>query len=339
MSTHTHLTPCRVIVSCQILPALSTLSGSGGQPEEPKGQLEERTSPPPPGDHCPNLKVLQISRCPKLKHLLVPRYNCNLYLKKLEKLEIYHCAELESIIGGATDEEESLASSTSPLPPDAFSQLQSIKIDNCPKMKYMVGPKSLHVLREIKLRRCHKMKRVLTLELFMLLPNLNYIHVHDCKEMKEAIGGQELDNGATSSLFLPPIPASSHGDQLSTRKLTLELYCLEELESICSWTGLQDLIHVIKIRRCPKLKRIEMLDDASPPPSLKEIVLIEEVDGDREKQWWESLGWIHPEATTTLEPYVFVYSLDGNIPITRMPVVIDSRIREGGMDPNSAQRK
>ncbi|OWM76564.1 hypothetical protein CDL15_Pgr005528 [Punica granatum] len=99
--------------------------------------------------------------------------------------------------------------------------------------------------------------------------------------MKEVIGGQDLDRGATCSLS--PIPAASPGDQLSTRKLTLQLYRLGELQSICSWTGLGDLIHVIKIRRCPKLKSIEMLDDASPPPSLKEIVLMEEVDGNREK--------------------------------------------------------
>ncbi|OWM66591.1 hypothetical protein CDL15_Pgr013808 [Punica granatum] len=169
---------------------LSALGGSGGQPEEPERQLEERTSPPPPGDHCPNLKT---------------------------------------------------------------------------------------------------------------------ISVDDCEEMKEVIGGQELDHGVTSSLFLSPIPAASPDDQLSTRKLNLKLSFLPELESICSWTGLRDLIHVIEISRCPKLKRIEMLDDASPPPSLEEIVLIEEEDGNRDKQWWESLEWVHPEAKTTLEPYVFVY--------------------------------
>ncbi|PKI35324.1 hypothetical protein CRG98_044274 [Punica granatum] len=306
---------------------VSTLSGNGGQPE----------------DHCPNLKALEISRCPKLQHLLVPRHSCNLYLKKLEKLEIRHCEELESII----DEEQSPTSSTSPLPPDAFSQLQSveivncpkmkmkrvltlesfmpipnlqtinvhdceemeeliggqeldheatssfeelqsirgaatgeeesltssIKIDNCPNMKYGVGPKSLPVLREIELSGCDKMKRVLTLESFMLLPNLERMIVRDCKEMKEVI-----DHGATSSLLLSPIPAASPGDQLSTRNLSLHLSLLPELESICSWIGLRDLIHVIEISGCPKLKRIEMLDDASLPPSLKEIVLIDEVD-------------------------------------------------------------
>ncbi|OWM66590.1 hypothetical protein CDL15_Pgr013807 [Punica granatum] len=231
-----------------------------------------------------------------------------LYLKKLEKLEICSCEELESIIGGATDEEESLTSSTSPLPPDdAFSQLQSIKIESCPKMKNVVGPELLpllHNLRRIRVNEasnmeeiiavpsptsipaatfplqlplltsisvlgCSEMKRVLTLELFMFLPNLQTIHVHDCKEMKDVIGGQELDHGATSSLFLSPITAASPGIQLSTRKLTLNLSDLKELESICSWTRLRDLIHVIYISRCPKLKRIEMLDDASPPPALK----------------------------------------------------------------------
>ncbi|OWM76548.1 hypothetical protein CDL15_Pgr005512 [Punica granatum] len=289
---------------------VSTLSGSGGQPEEPEGQLEERTSPPPPEDHCPNLEVLEIFECPKLKHLLVLRHSCNLYLKKLEKLQIYDCEELESIIEAASNEEESLTSSTSPLTPDAFSHLRSIEIVNCPTMKHMVGPKSLPLLREIKLRGSHKMKKVR--------------------------GGQELDRGATSGLFLHSIPAS---DQLSTRKLTLILYGLEELESICSWTGLRDLIHVIHIHRCSKLKRIEMLDDASPPPSLKKIVLLDKADGNGEKQWWESLEWVHPEAKTALEPYVWVDLSNQIIPFTRMPVVIDSKIREGGRDPNCAQRK
>ncbi|OWM66606.1 hypothetical protein CDL15_Pgr013823 [Punica granatum] len=459
---------------------VSTLSGNEGQPEEPEGQLEERTSPPP-GDHCPNLRLLGINGCPKLKHLLVPRHSCSMYLKKLESLEIYHCEELESIIdeeesltsstsplppdafsqlqsiqivncpemknvagpellpllhnlkrikvGGASNmeeiiavpslspspppipaatstpflplltmicvgrchkmkrvltlevfmllpnlqaisvddckemkeviggQEESLTSSTSPLPPDAFSQLQSIQIVNCPEMKNVAGPELLPLLHNLKrikvggasnmeeiiavpslspspppipaatstpflplltmicVGRCHKMKRVLTLELFMLLPNLQTISVDDCKEMKEVIGGQELDHGATSSLFSSPIPAVSPGDQLSTRKLNLKLSFLPELESICSWTGLRDLIHVIEISRCPKLKRIEMLDDASPPPSLEEIVLIEEEDGNRDKQWWESLEWVHPEAKTTLEPYVFVYLFRRKIPL------------------------
>ncbi|XP_031388845.1 probable disease resistance protein At4g27220 isoform X2 [Punica granatum] len=403
--------------------------------------------PPPPGGHCPNLEELHISTCPKLKHLLVPRHSCHLYLKKLEKLEIWDCEELESIIGAATDEEESLTSSTSPLPPDAFSQLQSIQISYCPKMKNVVGPELLpllhnlqriHVhgasnmkeiiavpsptsipaamfplqlplltsisvsgclerkrvltlelfmflpnlqtiivrdckemkeviggqeldhgatsslflspipaaspgnqlstrklalnlsdlmaslspppipattstlflplLTKIYVEQCQQMKRVLTLELFMLLPNLQTIRVHNCKEMKEVIGSQELDPGSPSSLFLSPIPAASPDDQLSSRKLTLELDDLEELESICRWTGLRDLIHVIEISRCPKLKRIEMLDDASPPPSLKEIVLIDKVDGNRERQWWESLEWVHPEAKTTLEPCVLFES-------------------------------
>ncbi|PKI64295.1 hypothetical protein CRG98_015302 [Punica granatum] len=244
------------------------------------------------GDHCPNLKVLQIRGCLKLKHLLVR------YFKKLEKLYIYECEELESIIGGATDEEESLTSS---LPPNAI-----------PAATF---PLQLPLLTSICVWECSKMKRVLTLELFMLLPNLQFIQVWYCKEMKEVIGGQELDHGATSSLFLSPITAASPRNQLSTRKLTLKLYCLEELESICSWTGLRDLIHVINIRRCPKLKRIEMLDNASPPPSLEEIVLEEEGDGNTEKLWWESLEWVHPEAKTALEPYVFVKSFGRKIPL------------------------
>ncbi|PKI44529.1 hypothetical protein CRG98_035067 [Punica granatum] len=153
--------------------------------------------------------------------------------------------------------------------PHAFSQLESIEIFNCPKK----------------------------------------ITVDDCKQMKEVIGGRELEHGeramvgnnTTSSLLVSP-DVSSAG-QSRARQLTLKLYRLEELESICSWTGLRDLIHVIEIWKCPKLKRIEMLDGifASPPPSLKEIVLI-----DRNREWWEFLEWDHPEAKTALLPYVSI---------------------------------
>ncbi|PKI43978.1 hypothetical protein CRG98_035654 [Punica granatum] len=187
-------------------------------------------------------------------------------------------------------------------------------------MKIVAGPKLLPVLREISLRGCTTMKRVLTLELFMLLPNLQTIIVDDCKEMKEVIGGQELDHGATSSLFLFPILVASPGDQLSTRKLSLYLSLLPELKSICSWTGLRDLMHVIQIKRCPKLKRIEMLDDASPPSSLKEIALIEGVHGNNEKQWWESLEWVHPEARLPWNPMCLFIRMTKKF-LTRMPVL------------------
>ncbi|OWM69527.1 disease resistance protein RPS2-like [Punica granatum] len=319
---------------------VTALSGSGSAS---RGQ---------PGDHCPNLKVLVIRKWPKLKHMLVLGRSCSstFYLKKLKWFRIHGCKELESIVAA----EEASSSSSSPpppplLPPGAFSQVQSIRIIDCPKMKNLIGPEllpHLHFLQWISIdgainmdeiivmpspRRppamspllplltsiyvsgSEKMKRVLSVELFMILPNLQEITVQRCGQMKEVIGQELLlDHGATfgtnntSSLLSHPIAASP--DQLSARKLTLKLYHLEELESICSWAGLRDLIHVIDIKNCPKLKRIEMLDVhdgmivASPPPSLKEILL--SIDGDGE--WWDSLEWFHPVAKTALEPYVFI---------------------------------
>ncbi|PKI43972.1 hypothetical protein CRG98_035648 [Punica granatum] len=186
--------------------------------------------------------------------------------------------------------------------------------------EYKIG-ETCHLPRDVKLLWIRGYGGTWNISNFMGLEELEELRitgcdetitVHNCKEMKEVIGGQELDHRATSSLFLSPIPASSHGDQLSTRKLSLYLSLLPELKSICSWTGLRDFIHVIKIHICPKLKRIEMLDDASPPPSLEQIV-ITEVDRNRGKQWLESLEWVHPEAKTTLEPYVFVLNSCSNV--------------------------
>ncbi|PKI44528.1 hypothetical protein CRG98_035066 [Punica granatum] len=359
------------------LEEIESLRINGEQPELIEGQ------PPPP-----------------LKHLVG-----GLYLTRLKLLDIAYCEEVESIVGAEAVAGES---------PHAFSQLESINITGCPKMKNVVGPQLLPRLQnlrdiliegpsdmeeiivmpsprpfptatsallltkicvnecdkmkrvltlelfmllpnlqkisvsgceqmkevighelergggamvgnnatsslllpspqpfpaatsallpfltEIYVYRCHEMKRVLTLELFMLLPNLEEISVNYCKQMKEVIGHELEHGGGASSLLLPPYASSA--DQSKARQLTLILHNLEELESICSWTGLRDLIHVIEIRNCPKLKRIEMLDGifASSPPSLKKIRL-------QDREWWESLEWNHPEAKTALLPYVSI---------------------------------
>ncbi|XP_031374298.1 disease resistance protein At4g27190-like [Punica granatum] len=292
----------------------------------------------PPGGHCFDPKKLVVQDCPKLKHLLVPERNCGLHLKKLEELRILECRELESIIGAEAAAEA--LSSTSPLPPDAFSQLRSIYIRQCSEMKNVVGLEwlpllhnlqsisidcasnmeeiiampsvspppapplpvatstlQLPLLTKISVWQCHKMKKVLTLELFMLLPNLQEISVEICQQMKEVIGGQESEDGPTASssrdIYRPP--------STSRRLLRLNLYDLQELDSICRWTPIRDFIQVLVIFCCPKLKRIPMLDEFPHylPPSLERVVAYP-------YEWWEALEWVHPEAKLALEPSVVI---------------------------------
>ncbi|PKI44525.1 hypothetical protein CRG98_035063 [Punica granatum] len=129
---------------------------------------------------------------------------------------------MESIIGAEAAAGES---------PNAFSQLESIEIRDCPKMTNVVGPQLLPRLQNLRrveiwfasnmeeiivmpspqpfpaatsvllpfltniwVDQCPKMKRVITFELFMLLPNLQEITVKNCKRMKEVIGN-ELERG------------------------------------------------------------------------------------------------------------------------------------------------
>ncbi|OWM66582.1 hypothetical protein CDL15_Pgr013799 [Punica granatum] len=124
------------------------------------------------------------------------------------------------------------------------------------------------------------MKMVLTLELFMLLPNLHAIGVSDCKEVEEVIGGQESEHRPTASSSRDTCTNPS----TSRRLLRLTLYDLQELESICNWTPIRDFIKVLEIGRRPKQKRISMLDDFPPylPPSFERVV----VDP---YEWWEAL--------------------------------------------------
>ncbi|XP_031404246.1 disease resistance protein At4g27190-like [Punica granatum] len=288
------------------------------------------------------LESIEISDCGKAKnvvgHQLLPR------LQNLRCIRIGWVANMEEIIVMPSPQPFPAATSALLLP-----SLTEIRVYGCHKMKraltlelFMLLPNlscisvhdcdqmeeiiampaqlpatctlQFHLLTYINVDRCHKMKRVLTFELFTLLPNLNYISVDDCEQMKEVIGhGLEHGGGAmvgystTSSLLLSPYAPSA--DQSRARQLTLILRDLGELESICSGTGLRDLIHVIDICKCPKLKRIEMLDGifASPPHSLKEIIL----SGDGIGEWWESLEWNYPEAKTALRRYVFIKSNAG----------------------------
>ncbi|PKI44530.1 hypothetical protein CRG98_035068 [Punica granatum] len=273
-------------------PILTIGKGNFGTASSVLVPMEEIIAMPPQLPPTSTLQFLlfeyiNVRSCHKLKRVLT--FELFTLLPNLNSIEVYDCEQTEEIIA---------------MPPQlpATSTLQ------------------FGLLTEIRVDICHKMKRVLTLELFMLLPKLQKITVMHCKQMKEVIGhglenggGAMVGNNTTGSLLLSPSESSAH--QSRTRQLTLILNGLEELESICSWTGLRDLIHVIEIGDCPMLKRIEMLDGiiASPPPSLKEITL----RGDGDGEWWESLEWAYPEAKTALLPYVFIISGAGygKIPI------------------------
>ncbi|PKI37783.1 hypothetical protein CRG98_041826 [Punica granatum] len=195
----------------------------------------------------PLLTSISVSGCLERKRVLT--LELFMFLPNLQTIIVRDCKEMKEVIGGQELDHGATSSLfLSPIPAASpGNQLSTRKLAlNLSDLMASLSPPPipattstlfLPLLTKIYVEQCQQMKRVLTLELFMLLPNLQTIRVHNCKEMKEVIGSQELDPGSPSSLFLSPIPAASPDDQLSSRKLTLELDDLEELERGCSFKG------------------------------------------------------------------------------------------------------
>ncbi|KAL2523658.1 putative disease resistance protein [Abeliophyllum distichum] len=146
-------------------------------------------------------------------------------------------------------------------------------------------------LTDLKIIRCNKMKKLIPWSLLQTLPNLQKLDVRSCNEIEEIIGDDD-DDGS------PVINGSA--DVTMPRLKILKLVGLPKLKSICKGMMICDSIEKIEIITCKKLKKVPPLDgQPSPPPSLKEIKVLE-----KEKEWWESLEWENPNANNFLQPLV-----------------------------------
>ncbi|XP_073262659.1 probable disease resistance protein At4g27220 [Populus alba] len=141
---------------------------------------------------------------------------------------------------------------------------------------------------------CKSMKKLFPLVLLPNLVNLERIDVSDCEKMEEIIGTTDEESSTSNSITEVILP----------KLITLELYDLPELKSICSAKLICNSLENIKVIHCEKLKRmpicLPLLENGqpSPPPSLKEIKAYPE-------DWWERVvEWEHPDAKEVLRPFV-----------------------------------
>jgi disease resistance protein RPS2 len=190
---------------------------------------------------------------------------------ELECIEIQLCDRMESLLSSSW-----FCSTPLPLPSDGiFSHL-----------------KDFHCYG------CSSMKKLFPLALLRNLANLELISVEECHKMEEIIAtsvdwvvGEESSSSCSSSEF----------DLPNLRRLNF-VY-LPKLKSICSAKLICGSLQKIRVRDCPKLKRIPIclpvLDSGQPcpPPSLEEI----DVDP---KEWWESVEWDHPNTKDVLLPFL-----------------------------------
>ncbi|GLU05985.1 hypothetical protein SLE2022_230550 [Rubroshorea leprosula] len=259
------------------------------------------------------LEYLSITRLKNMgsslsKRVLLEKAN------ELRTCNIHFCEEIECVL---ELDSSSSSSSSSLWRCFVFDKLEGLWLHGLPRLCELVRVEGeatpSHVFSNLKnlcVAQCSGIRKLLPLELLQTLQNLESISVLLCDQMEEIIAS--LDSDASSS---DSDASSSDSDASSSDKFTftfpklreLRLSSLPQLKSICSAKGVMvcNSIETIKMRGCPKLKRIPVqlpqLDNGqpSPPPHLKEIEIYKS-----SKEWWESVELDHPNAKNLLQSFL-----------------------------------
>ena len=166
------------------------------------------------------------------------------------------------------------------VPPDTFSYLKMIHIQNCPNIKKLLPP-LLHLrnLEEISVQRCNQLEEIKG-------------------EASDEFEEEEIEEEGmnTTKITLPKLRV-------------LELWDLPELKTICSSNKVivcDSLERIVLLLNCPKLKGLPLFlpllsnGQLSLPPSLQKI-------SGFNKGWWESLEWDFPDTKKVLQPFVHFF--------------------------------
>ncbi|KAJ9160128.1 hypothetical protein P3X46_025559 [Hevea brasiliensis] len=220
-------------------------------------------------------KNFDIKLCEGLEHLFSLSSPDSVF-KTLEIIKIHNLKDLYFLFGEGGRNFNGDIPLTVPLslPHDTFSLLEKFEICNCPSMKKLF-PQSL----------------------MSNLQNLEVISVENCNNMEELIASEEgqescnCNNGNSSIFTLPKLK-------------TVELHDLPKLKSICSGEIFCDSLEKIKVRNCPKLKRIAFSlflrdhSQLSPLPSLRAIIIYP-------TESWDLIEFDHSDAKNVLLDYGF----------------------------------
>ncbi|KAF8029651.1 hypothetical protein BT93_E2162 [Corymbia citriodora subsp. variegata] len=269
----------------------------------------------------PNLRSLDISKCPKLKYLFGHGSISN--HPHLRKIKIMDCEDMVGITAAVT--------SPPPHPLPAFPSLEESTITGCHKMKRVVesewmphfpklriievffcdkmeeiiGDPPPHAsvekisLESLEIDCCHNMRKLFPQELLLHLRNLQKIRVYDCKAMVEMISG--AGQGQEGSMMTPVNNTpSSFQSSISLPNLRgLRLWKLPQLKSMCGVPISCGSMEGLDVYGCPELKVIPL------QLRLRDID-IEELPHiwveDEEK--WKTLMWDDPNAQAILQPYL-----------------------------------
>ncbi|XP_068313189.1 putative disease resistance RPP13-like protein 1 [Pyrus communis] len=210
----------------------------------------------------PNLRKLELSRCPNLTEILP--------LEKLPRLERVELWDLESFSG-------SLAHVESECP--KFLSLVHLEIENCPNFVcFPDGGMDAPKLEELRISQCKKL-RSLPEQMHTLLPSLRILKVFDCPEVESYYDGSR---GKTTILFpnlcelelsrcpklteMVPLEKLPRLERVKLRHLESFSGSLAHVESECP--KFLSLVH-LEIENCPNF--VCFPDGGMDAPKLEEL--------------------------------------------------------------------
>ncbi|XP_022632074.1 uncharacterized protein LOC106752470 [Vigna radiata var. radiata] len=157
-----------------------------------------------------NLEKLDLSDCPRLTSLFT--YVVALNLVKLKILKLSRCHELKHILTDDEKTEKSHNEFTGGHPVQIFQNLQDVKIDSCPELKYIFSANivgGLGQLKVLKIERCDMLDQI----------------IGDRKEELDEI----VEEGTLSSLSSLTITCCGKLGSIFTSSIAKTLTSLEEL--------------------------------------------------------------------------------------------------------------
>ncbi|XP_059640078.1 probable disease resistance protein At5g63020 [Cornus florida] len=196
-------------------------------------------------------------------------------LKRLEKLQIVECDDLELELSMRWEEGERGA-----VPPHRYN-------NNNPwdhRIIDAAGSRSFQNLREVTIRRCKVLKDLTWL---ISAPNLQQLSIYRCDAMEKVI--KDAENCSSSD----DIAGREGSLSVFSRLQRLTLWCLPELKSVYNHPlPFPSLIEVI-VADCPKLKKLPF-DSNSGKGTLRSI--------ECNREWWNKLEWENEETQSVFSP-------------------------------------
>ncbi|XP_039162635.1 probable disease resistance protein At4g27220 [Eucalyptus grandis] len=289
-----------------------------GRQDEEIINIHDSPTPTPAPLFFQSLRDLDIHKCQRLRYLFgrEPKF-C---LPHLRKITITSCKEMVGITEVVT--------SLSPHPPPTLPCLENICVWRCNKLKRVVeskwlphffNPRTIEVvfcenveeiiegpfpymlveeisLEKFKILGCNNLRKLFPQELLIHLRNLQSIEVKWCKGMVEMISGARQGQEGSIMTSINNTPSSFQSSISLPKLISLHLYDLRQLKSICEVPITCDSMRKLVVLKCPELNRILWQLRIRDIEDLPYIRL-------QSEELWKTLTWDHPNAQAILRSH------------------------------------